>query len=245
MRGQPDIAYNDDFRSQYAAASSPLALRAAFIQRTYAHVFAAILALVGIEAALLYTGAAEQVLTSVFSNGKAGWVVLMLLFVGGGYVAQMLAASRSRPLAYAGLTGYVLLEALILLPLMYRAEILFPGKQLALQAGCITLLVFGGLTAAVFLSGKDFSFMGPALTVLSLAALGLVLASVFIGFSLGLVFAVAMVVLAAGFIIYDTSNIMLHYSTEDHVPAALSLFASVATMFFYVLRILTSLNSRD
>ena len=52
-----------------------------------------------------------------------------------------------------------------------------------------------------------------------------------------LLFCAAMVALAAGFIIYDTSNIIHHYGTNEHVAASLELFASVALLFWYILRI--------
>ncbi|HSQ56361.1 MAG TPA: Bax inhibitor-1 family protein, partial [Gemmata sp.] len=147
--------------------------------------------------------------------------------------------SRSGPgLQYAGLTMYVLLECVIFLPLLYIADIKFPGQHLPLQAGLITLVVFGGLTAAVFVTKKDFSFMGPILWVGSLLALVFVICAVAFGFNLGLVFCIAMVALASGFIIYDTSNIIHHYGTHQHVAAALELFAAVALLFWYILRIL-------
>ena len=59
----------------------------------------------------------------------------------------------------------------------------------------------------------------------------------------GVVFPALMVLLAAGFIVYDTSNVMHRYHPTQHVGAALALFASVAMMFFYVLRLL--MMSRD
>jgi FtsH-binding integral membrane protein len=62
------------------------------------------------------------------------------------------------------------------------------------------------------------------------------------GFGQGLGFAVGMVALACGFIIYNTSNIMHHYATDQHVSAALELFASVALLFWYVLRIFMSVR---
>ncbi|HEX4613583.1 MAG TPA: Bax inhibitor-1 family protein, partial [Urbifossiella sp.] len=106
-----------------------------------------------------------------------------------------------------------------------------------LEAGMVTLLVFGGLTAGVFISGKDFSFLGPIVSVGAMLALGLVIAAVVFGFSLGLFFSVAMVGLAAAAIIYHTSNIMHYYGPDEHVAASLALFASVATMFWYIMRI--------
>ena len=104
---------------------------------------------------------------------------------------------------------------------------------------------FGGLTVAVFVSGKDFSFMGPFLWVAGLLALALVLTGAVFGFSLGLVFCAAMVALAAGYIIYDTSNIIHRYGTNEHVAASLELFASVALLFWYVLRIFWAMNQDD
>jgi len=38
----------------------------------------------------------------------------------------------------------------------------------------------------------------------------------------------------------DTSAIIHHYPTDKHVAASLELFASVALMFWYLLRLFTS-----
>jgi len=246
MRGNNTYALDESYDGNLqSAANSPATARAAFIKRTYAHVFGAVLAFVALEAVVFKTGAADAILTTVFGGGgKFAWIALMVAFVGAGYVAQIMAQAASKPLQYAGLGLYIVMEALIFLPILWKADMM-TGQPIIAQAGLITLLVFGGLTSFVFVSGKDFSFLGPMLTVLSFAALGLVIASVIFGFTLGLVFSVAMVVLAAGMIVYDTSNIMRNYGTDQHVGAALSLFASLATMFFYVLRILMATNRND
>ena len=55
----------------------------------------------------------------------------------------------------------------------------------------------------------------------------------------------AMVLLAAGFVLYDTSNVLHHYRTTQHVAAALALFASVALLFWYILQIVLAFSSRD
>lgn len=248
MRGNNAYALEDTYDGDVpSAANSPAMARAAFIKRTYAHVFGAVLAFVALEAVIFKSGMAESILKTVFGGGggKFAWIALMVAFVGAGYVAQMMAHAASKPLQYAGLGLYIVVEAMIFLPILWKADMMFPGKPIVAQAGLITLLVFGGLTTFVFVSGKDFSFLGSILAVLSFAALGLVIASVVIGFSLGLVFSVAMVVLAGGMIVYDTSNIMRNYGTDQHVGAALSLFASLATMFFYILRIFMATSSND
>lgn len=64
--------------------------------------------------------------------------------------------------------------------------------------------------------------------------------SIVFGFSLGLVFSAAMVLFAAGSILYTTSNIIHHYRTDQHVGAALALFSGVMLLFWYILRILMS-----
>ncbi len=78
-----------------------------------------------------------------------------------------------------------------------------------------------------FTTRADFSFLGGILFVGGFVALGLIIASLVFGFTLGVIFAVAMVGLAT------TSNI-LHYHRTDQYAAA-SLFAAVALMFYYVL----------
>ena len=98
----------------------------------------------------------------------------------------------------------------------------------------------------VFVTRADFSWLGRYLFLATLAALGLIVCSVlFGGFNLGLLFSVAMVAIAAGYILYDTSNVLHHYRTDQHVAAALALFASVAILFWYVLQIVMRLQGRD
>ena len=57
------------------------------------------------------------------------------------------------------------------------------------------------------------------------------------GFSLGLIFSGAMIVLASAAILYTTSRIQQDYRTDQHVAASLSLFAAVAMLFWYMVRI--------
>jgi FtsH-binding integral membrane protein len=231
---------NYDLDQNYGlpAAAAPASARAAFIKRTYVHLLGAVLAFVGLEAlliALVNTGAGENLLRGVIVN-RGAWLAVLVLFMVGGYAARYMARShQSVGLQYAGLALYVMLEAVLFLPLMYFATSV--NINLPLQAGIVTLAVFGGLTVSVFLSGKDFSFMGPILSVASMVALGVIVASMLFGFSLGLLFCAAMVAFAAGAIIYSTSNVMHVYGTNEHVAASLDLFSAVALLFWYVLQI--------
>lgn len=108
------------------------------------------------------------------------------------------------------------------------------------QAAVITSGMFLGLTAAVMMTKTDFSILKTGLTVGFFIAIGLIIAGVIFGFNLGLWFSVGMVLLASGSILYSTHQIKNEFSSEQYVPAALSLFASLMLLFWYVLQILMS-----
>ena len=237
------MAYEMEYGYGPSAADAGVNERIGFIRRTYGHVFGAILAFVAIEAALFGSGMAEGIVKSMFSIPYAG-LVLIAAFLGVSYVASAMARSATSTFAqYMGLSLYVGLEAIIFLPLLYIAELKFPGQMLPMQAGLVTLAIFGGLTLAVMVSGKNFSFLGPVIWAGSIGALVAIVASLIFGFSLGIFFAYAMALLMSLSIVYQTSNIMHEYRTTQHVAAALALFASVATLFWYILQIFMS--SRD
>jgi FtsH-binding integral membrane protein len=239
--------HNDSYELDYrvSAAESIASERAAFVRRVYLHLAGAVLALIGLEAVLLNTIDPRAVLSLMFGSPWS-YLVVMLLFMGSGVVARMWAQSRSAPaLQYLGLALYVGVWAIMMLPLLYLASLPQFGGNVIPQAGILTGAVFGGLTLSVFITRKDYSFLGPVLTVGSLIALGVIIAGMLFGFTLGLFFCFAMVALIAGSILYNTSNVMLHYPTDMHVAASLELFADVAILFWYVVNILMRLNSRD
>ena len=148
-------------------------------------------------------------------------------------------SNTSRQMQYLGLGLYVLAEAVILIPLLWMAEHYSNGGAIQ-SAGLVTAIVFGGLTVTVFATKANFSFLRWALVAGSFIALALIVVGIFTGFNLGLWFSVAMVVLAAGMILYNTSNVLHHYNTNQYVAASLALFASIALLFWYVLQIVMS-----
>jgi FtsH-binding integral membrane protein len=220
-----------------AAAESAPEQRAAFIRRTYAVLTGAILAFVGLEYVLLNSPLVEPLLRWI-GSGKFSWLIVLAAFMGISYLATSLAnSSASKGAQWAGLALYVVAQALIFVPILYVAEQM-SGTRIIAVAGLITWALFAGLTTIVFTTRSDFSFLGAFLKIGGWIAMGVIVASIFFGFNLGVLFASVMVVFAAGAILYDTSNILHRYGTHQHVAAALSLFASVALMFWYVLRIL-------
>jgi FtsH-binding integral membrane protein len=219
--------------------------RAGFIRRTYGHLAGAVLAFVALEFAffqILPLEAQQTVLRAIFGS-PVSMLILLGAFIGVGWLAQMWAMSdTSRGIQYLGLALYVVAQAIIFLPLLFIAAY-FSDPSVIPTAAIMTLAMFAGLTLTVFVTGRDYSFLGPILSIAAFLALGLIIAAILFHFTLGLVFSFAMVALASGYIIYDTSNILHHYRTDQYVAAALALFASVALLFYYILRILISINS--
>ena len=226
-----------------AEQASPEA-RAAFIRRTYQHLAMAILAFIGLEFVIFKTGLAEA-MTRTMLGGKFSWLVVLGAFMLVSWVAEKWAhSSVSRGAQYLGLGLYVVAEAIIFVPLLYIA-VTFSSPDTIPIAAVITGLLFLGLTVTAFTTRKDFSFLGGILKVGGCVALGVIVCSIMFGFSLGIVFAGVMVAFASGAILYSTSRIIHDYNTDQHVAASLSLFASVALLFWYVLRILIALSSSD
>lgn len=222
-------------------ANSSESERTAFIRRTYSHLAIAVAAFVGLEAALIQAFPLERIAPVL--SGRWTWLLVLGGFIAVSWIAQSWAqSSTSRTMQYMGLGLYVVAEAVVFLPMMALATRIDPN--IPLNAGLITMIVFLGLTVLVFATRADFSWLGRYLTLAALAAFGIMLCSILfnIPMGMGLWFSGAMVVLAAGYILYDTSNVMNHYQTNQHVAAALALFASVALMLWYVLRILMAMR---
>jgi FtsH-binding integral membrane protein len=230
---------------EYPVARAASSERALFIRRTYAHLAGAILAFMGIEVMLfqvLGTEGQRHVLHLML--GGYNWLIVMLAFMGASWLAQSWAQAGSSPaMQYVGLGLYVVAEAIIFLPLLIIAEHFMP--RAIPTAAILTLAVFGGLTLSVFVTRKDYSPLRPILSVGTWIALGVIVAACLMGFNLGLFFSFVMVALLSGYILYYTSQVMLHYRTDQHVAAALALFAAVATLFWYILRIVMAASSRD
>lgn len=227
------------------AAQAPAAERATFLRKTYMHLAVAIYAFVALEYAIFNLVQVDVVMARFFAMRFAP-LLLLGGFIVAAWVAQSWANSgASSAMQYAGLFLYVAAESVIFVPILWYAQQLGGGVSIIGTAGVVTLLLFGGLTAAVFLTGADFSFLRTGLWIGSLVAFGLILYAALFGMQLGVLFTVAMIVLAAGFILYDTSNVLHHYRTDQHVAAALALFASVALLFWYVLQLVMAFSSRD
>ncbi len=214
--------------------------RASFYRKTYMHVALAVLMFVVVEAIFFQIPALLEFALSL----TQGWTWLMLL--GGfmlitNYAEKMALTSHDKNKQYIALLLYVIAEAFIFIPLIfiamyYAAE---GGMEILNQAAILTVSLFAGLSAIVLITKKDFSFLKSILAVGFFIALGLIVAGVLFGFDLGLWFSVGMIALAAGSILYQTSNMVHKYTEDQYVAASLGLFASLMLLFWYILSILS------
>jgi FtsH-binding integral membrane protein len=248
--------------------------RVAFLRKTYSHLGVALIAFAAITGGMIRFMPETSFGFSRWAfSGSWNWLLVLGLFMLVGYVAERLARSEtSRGLQYAGLGIAVVAEALLLQPMIWILMLRFGDAEMLseavsvnaagklvldgamvmsgqagailTQAILITLAIFIGLTVTVFVTRKDFSFMRGALAIATFGALGVILASVIFGFSLGAIFSGAMILLMAGYILYQTSLVMSYFPPSGYVAASLMLFSTIATLFWYVLRLLMELNRR-
>ncbi len=213
--------------------------RATFLTRTYSHLLGAILGFTVLEVMLFTNGLAEPIARTMLGGS---WLVVLGAFMLVSWLASRAAMGvTSLSTQYAALAGFVVAWAILFVPLLYIANTTAPGT--IQSAALVTMMGFVGLTAVAFSTRKDFSFLGGMLRWIGVMAIVLIVASVIFGFELGTWFSIAMVTFAGAAVLYDTSNVLHHFPEDRYVGAAMQLFASIALMFWYVLRIF--LGSRD
>ncbi|MCA9532675.1 MAG: Bax inhibitor-1/YccA family protein [Myxococcales bacterium] len=220
----------------YAPSQTAVADRSTFIVKTYLHLLGAIMAFVAIEVGIFASGLALPLAQAMMG---VSWLLVLGAFMMVSWLGSRVAATAESKVAqYAALGAYVLAEAIIFVPMLLIADMQAGG--VITSAALVTIMGFLGLTAVVFVTRKDFSFLRGVLLWAGFGVLLLIVAGVLFGFELGTFFSVGMVVFAGAAILYDTSNVLHHYPEDRYVGAALALFASVALLFWYVLRLFMS-----
>ncbi|UBM60964.1 Bax inhibitor-1 family protein [Marinilongibacter aquaticus] len=229
--------YNTDMPVALASNSE----KALFYRQTYTHLAMAVLGFIFVEGLLLNLIPADLILAMM--GGKFIWLFILGVFWLASMLANRLVFAEKRSTQYAGLAFYVLLEAIIFLPMIFLATVYSGSGNVVLEAAVLTLCMFGALSFIAFTTKSDLSFLRSILIIGGFVSIGLIALGAIFGFDLGLWFSVLMVALASGSILYQTQQLKSVYSTDQYVGAALQLFASVMLLFWYILRIL--MRSRD
>lgn len=222
---------------QVAVAQEVVPVRLAFLRKVYSLFGAAIAVWMGTAAVIASNDAWSQSILGLFSGNPLG---LLVLIFGGMFLLR--ATAKSFPMNLVGLGIFAVMYGAWTGPIVWAYAQAFGGYLIVAKAFILTLSVFGGLTGYVLLTKRDFSFMRGGLMIAGGLAFGMIILSVFFGVAETFVsstgFAAAMVLLMAGFTLYDTSNIVRHYPSNMAATAAATIFADFVLMFLWILRAL-------
>lgn len=225
----PDSEYRG-FEAPTVAESS-VGERLGFIRKVYALFFVATLFAIG---GVMLGFAFPPLMVAVAEHP---WITLILM-IGGVFGAQ---AVRHTPgLNLVAFFGFTTLTGVVISPLLFIVSRTNPAS--IIQAGVLTVGIFGGLTAYAFISKRDFSFMRGMLFVGLIVVILAGLLNVFLVGSSGLGFALAAasLILFSGFVLYDTSNIMRRYPTNEYIAGAMDLYLDAFNIFLAIIRLLNS-----
>ena len=223
------------------AVNLPEQDRAAFVIRVYQHVLAAVVAFVAIEALFFMTGVAESIYDMTWGSGGGRWLLMLGVFMVGQWFVNQAVSDLDNPARqYAGLFGSAAIYAVIFAPFLWYVYNVKNSSSTVASAAIVTAIGFALLSFVAFTTRKDLSFMRPLVMWGFGGAMLMIVASVLFGWNLGTWFSVAMVGLSGAAILYQTQNIIRNFPANAHVAAAVQLFGSVMTMFWYILRIFAS-----
>lgn len=185
-------------------------------------------------------------MTLLFSALTAGVSMVLnlphpgLLLTLGGYFGLLFATSRFRDSALGlafvfALTGFM---GYTLGPIINQYLALANGGQVVMTAMGMTGVIFLGLSGYALTSRKDFSFMGGFLMVGILVAFFAGLGAMFFEMpGLSLAVSAMFVLLMAGLILYETSNI-IHGGETNYIMATVTLYVSIFNLFTSLLHLL-------
>ena len=181
---------------------------------------------------LLFSAAMAGVAMAV-NMPYLGPVVTLAGYFGLLFVTYKLRDSVYGLVAVFALTGFM---GLTLGPMLSAYMAAIPnGGQLIMTSLGVTGLTFFGLSAYVLKTGKDFSFMGGFLTVGMFGLLAVILVGLFVDLSaFQMAISAGIVLLMAGFILYETSAI-IHGGETNYILATVSLYVSLYNIFVNLL----------
>lgn len=192
-------------------------------------------------------------MTLIFSAVTAGFSMLLNLPHPGvlltlvGYFGLLFATAKFRNsglgllfvFALTGFMGYTLG------PILNAYLSLANGGQIVMTAMVTTGLVFVGLSGYALVSQKDFSFMGGFLMAGILVAFVAGLGAIFFEIpTLSLAVSASFVLLMAGLILYETSNI-IHGGETNYIMATVTLYVAIFNLFTSLLHLLGFMNGEE
>jgi len=162
-----------------------------------------------------------------------GFLITLVGFFGLFFVTAKLKDSAWGLVAIFALTGFM---GLTLGPILNHYLHAFRnGHELIMMAFGSTAVIFLALSGYALTTKKDFSFLSGFLFVgLIVALFGMLAAWLFAIPALQLAISAVVVLLMAGYILYDTSNIVNGYET-NYIMATIALYLDIYNMFVNLL----------
>lgn len=193
-----------------------------------------------LSATLLFS-AAMAGLAMAMGMPYLGPIVTLVGYFGLLFLTYKLKNSAAGIAAVFALTGFM---GLTLGPIlsMYVKSVPNGGELIMTSLG-ITGLLFAGLSGYVLKTGRDMSFMGGFLTVGMFGLLAVIVVGLFVDLSaFQMVISAGIVLLMAGYILYETSAI-IHGGQTNYILATISLYVSLYNIFLSLLTLLS--GNRD
>ena len=214
--------------------------RREFIRKTYVHFIVGLMGFCGVVWGIMSSPAALIVLDSV--NNFVWLAALIGLSIG----YRWFFASANMTTHYVGFGLTIVLQGVLTAPLFWLAQNAFPGQNILRDAFMLTSLGFGGLTGFVLITKKDFSFLGGFLSAATLILLGVMILGMFFGgFGSGLLMSGLVLVLFAGWVLYDTSVIQKQLPLNGYVFGATMLLIDFVVMLRQVVFLLMAFANND
>ena len=211
--------------------------RRAFIRRVYT-ILSIQLLLTGSVSAFMILHVPTQVYVLTH-----GWPVLASIFLSLGLILSLMCLKDREPINMYLLCAFTIVES-FLVGTVTTAYCASGQRGIVLEAVFLTGVIFVCLTAYVYKSRADFSFLGAAL-YMGLGALVVwgMLAMAF-GIRTGYVYALLGCIVFSGYVLFDTWLIMDKLSPHEHVLAAIMLYLDIINLFLYLLQWLSSSDER-
>lgn len=222
---------NQTFEFSGDALQSVGQARLAYVRKVYSFF--------GLGLLMAAAGTLISMNTSIVFLVAAHPIISLIVMIGAVILASASAKHPSRALPTMLLFTFI--SGATISPTLYAIANGYIGTGVGLiyNALFLTILIFGGLTAYVFISKKDFSFMGASLTVGLFMVIGVSIVNIFVESStLDLALSVITVILFSGFVLYDTSRILKRAHEMPPTLGALSLYLDFLNLFMALLNIL-------
>jgi FtsH-binding integral membrane protein len=219
---------------QIAVAQESVPVRMAFLKKVYTFFSFAMLIWAGSGTLVAMNENIAQAVLGLFRGGLG-----LMLFMVGSFMIMRVTAKRF-PLNLVGLAIFATFFGVVTGASAYGYAASYGGYEIVLKSFILTACIFGGLTTYVLVTKKDFSFMRAGLSIAIWGAFGMFFLFYMFGFGGTFVpstgFAIAMVLIYAGWTVYDTSNIVRRYPADMAASAASAIFADFVLMFLWIMR---------